>query len=147
MTGKLVKLWSDPKGLPVLVALSLAKAIKTHPAVGWVRADQIANAEVLAELNEVRKKNEELQRTVNSTPPQIANLAGLDSTVVIWGMEQETPYGDAKRWKLTMTWGKLFAAFAPYLLTSPLESSAKNLFRDVLKYLKVADGFDNFDVD
>ena len=38
MDGRLVKLWTKPEELPGLVALSLTKTIKAHPAVGWVRA-------------------------------------------------------------------------------------------------------------
>jgi hypothetical protein len=38
------------------VAVSLNRAIELHPAVGWVRADTVANVEALSELNEARKE-------------------------------------------------------------------------------------------
>ena len=60
-TNRLVKFWKAADELPGLVALSLSKTIKTYPAIGWVRADKIGNAELLNELNELRKKKEELE--------------------------------------------------------------------------------------
>jgi hypothetical protein len=133
MSGNLVKLWSDPKGLPGLVALSLAKAIKTHPAVGWVRANQIANAAILAELNEVRKKNEELQKQFERTSPQLTNIAGLNSKVAIRGTGGFAPFGDKHDWQITTTWGKVFGGFAPHLLSGVTENNAKEIFTDLLK--------------
>jgi hypothetical protein len=59
--NRLVKFWKAADELPGLVALSLSKTIKTYPAMGWVRADKIGNAELLNELNELRKKKEELE--------------------------------------------------------------------------------------
>ena len=41
-SGRLVKLWKTADELPGLVALSLSKTMKTYPAVGWVRANQVA---------------------------------------------------------------------------------------------------------
>lgn len=42
-TGSIVRFWAKPEELPGLVALSLNHAMKRYPAVGWVRADTIAN--------------------------------------------------------------------------------------------------------
>ena len=60
-TGRLVRFWKQADELPGLVALSLNKTIKTYPAVGWVRANAVANTEALSELNALRKRNEELE--------------------------------------------------------------------------------------
>ena len=46
--GRLVKFWTKAEELPGLVALSLSKTIKVYPAIGWVRADNVANDELLA---------------------------------------------------------------------------------------------------
>jgi hypothetical protein len=59
-TGRLVRFWTSPAELPGLVALSLSKTIKMYPAVGWVRANTVANTSLLEELNTLRKRNEEL---------------------------------------------------------------------------------------
>ena len=61
-TGRLVKFWNNSAELPELVALSLTKAIKTYPAVGWVRASDAIDQSVLLELNDLRKQNERLSK-------------------------------------------------------------------------------------
>jgi len=48
-TGRLVKFWSNASELPGLVALSVPKTIKSYPAVGWIRADQVRTASLLNE--------------------------------------------------------------------------------------------------
>lgn len=62
--GRLVKFWSSPDQLPGLVSLSLAKTIKTYPAVGWVRANIVSSADTLSEINELRKENHELKQKI-----------------------------------------------------------------------------------
>jgi hypothetical protein len=62
-TGRLVKFWSTAKELPGLVALSLNKCIKAYPAVGWVRADKVANLDLLEEVNNLRRRNQELEKS------------------------------------------------------------------------------------
>ena len=58
--NRLIKFWKSAEELPGLVALSVSKAIKSYPAVGWMRANQIPSAELLREINELRKRNDEL---------------------------------------------------------------------------------------
>jgi hypothetical protein len=61
-TGCIVRYWTKAEELPGLVALSLIKTIKTYPAIGWVRANHIANIDALRELNQLRKLNAELEK-------------------------------------------------------------------------------------
>ncbi|CUR77128.1 putative protein containing a TIR (Toll-Interleukin 1-resistance) domain protein [Achromobacter xylosoxidans] len=63
-TNRLVQYWRKADELPGLVALSLLSTMKMYPAIGWVRANQRDSAEILNELNEVRKENEKLQSTL-----------------------------------------------------------------------------------
>jgi len=67
---KLAKMWREPKELPGLVAISLSKTMKTHPAVGWVRGDLIASAQLLSEINDLRKRNEWLESGCAKRSPQ-----------------------------------------------------------------------------
>ena len=60
--SRLVKFWSNPAELPGLIALSLTKAIKTYPAVGWVRASDVVDQSILLELNDLRKENERFSK-------------------------------------------------------------------------------------
>lgn len=133
--GRLVKFWSSASELPGLVALSLSKTIKTYPAIGWVRADQVASADILTELNDLRKRNQELERIASQLAPEdakapVANLAGLDERVTMAGTHW---YHDIKDdWNHTLTWADLFALIAPYLLQHPNDEYIKTVLKSAL---------------
>ncbi len=120
-TGRLVKFWKTASDLPSLVMLSLQKTIKLYPAVGWVRANLIASADVLSEINELRKQNAELQtRLADAAPkPVLPNLAGLDETTLMSG--RYYLFNSAHDWKFETTWRNLFGWIAPYLAKHPYE--------------------------
>src|SRR5262249_48033152 len=58
---RVVDEWENKHELAAAVGASLGAAIAEFPRPGWVRGDQVANQTVLAELNEVRKRNEEVE--------------------------------------------------------------------------------------
>ncbi|TAN68483.1 MAG: DUF4062 domain-containing protein [Methylobacter sp.] len=70
-TGRLVKFWQNAGELPGIVALSLSKTIKMFPAIGWVRADRVSSEELLIEINDLRKKNAELNNALSEMEPSI----------------------------------------------------------------------------
>lgn len=118
--NRLVKFWSTGAELPGLVALSLSKTIKTYPAIGWVRGDQATNPELLNEINELRKKKDELTKELNRLRKdevvEIPDLAPLDSPVALTGV----PYHNAlATWTFETTWKELFGIIAPHLLDHP----------------------------
>ena len=57
MSGRLVRFWKSTDQISGLVALSLSRTIKTYPATGWVRAN---NLEELSELKQQLKSAHEL---------------------------------------------------------------------------------------
>lgn len=59
--GRLVDFWTSPEQLQAKVALAMLNAIRTFPAVGWVRADRAANEKVLADIAELREENQNLR--------------------------------------------------------------------------------------
>jgi Domain of unknown function (DUF4062) len=133
--GRIAKVWSTASELAGVVAVSLGKTIRAYPAVGWVRANQVASSDVLTELNEVRKRNEELTRTVAelsaaNAEPAIQDLAGLEDTVTVAGTRKRGEFQDS--WKITLTWGELFALIAPQLLDHPNDGAVKYMLRDAL---------------
>ena len=83
-TGRLVKFWQNASELPGLVSRNLSHAMNAHPAVGWVRADRAASEQILTEINNLRKENDELaqgsimqEREIErlKSPPLIEGLA------------------------------------------------------------------------
>lgn len=118
--NRLVKFWRTADELPGLVALSLSKTIKTYPAVGWVRADQASNTELLNEINELRKKEdaleEELVQLRKSQVVEIPDLASLDDAIAVEGTAS---LSNKSKWRFDITWRELFAIIAPHLLEHP----------------------------
>jgi Domain of unknown function (DUF4062) len=133
--GRLVNFWSSAEELPSLVALSLISTIKTYPAVGWVRADQVANLDLLKDLNSLRKRNKELEEVVAKTlTPQerirVDNLAGLDEEFIIKGTDHYG--GETREWDYKITWAGIFAFIAPYLLEHPNDDYVKTILKDAI---------------
>ncbi|HXT64164.1 MAG TPA: DUF4062 domain-containing protein [Pyrinomonadaceae bacterium] len=125
--NRLVKFWSTASELPGLVALSLSKTIKTYPAVGWIRADQVGNTELLSDINELRKRKEELEQQLSqplkSATVSVPNLAPLEDSVTIFGYT--SPLSGRLRWECQTTWKGLFAMIAPFLVKPPSDDSLK----------------------
>ena len=129
--GRLVKSWKTAEELPGLVALSLTKTIKMYPAVGWVRANHVANESILQEINELRKENFELQKNLKDVDGKqelrIDDIANIDSMFTIHGSYKSDRYSYAEHFDFTSTlsWRELFALIAPYLLEHPNDASVK----------------------
>jgi hypothetical protein len=137
--GRLVKFWENATELPGLVSINLSHAVNAHPAIGWVRADKVANVEVLGEINEVRKKNAELQAQIGeykralanlASPPALKDLAGLDEEIEVGGRYWSG--GAFRRWHIRTTWRKIFAHISPYLLTNPNGETVKGILAPAL---------------
>lgn len=121
--GRLVKYWRTADELPGIVSLSLSKTIKTYPAAGWVRGSSAASSEVLEEINELRKKNAELQEALNAATPArslfVPNLAGLDAQFTLSGTYKTSYDGQGFQWSSQLTFGQMFALIGPHLLEHP----------------------------
>jgi uncharacterized protein DUF4062 len=128
--GRLVKFWKTADDLPGKVALSLSQTIKTHPAVGWVRANRTASEEILSEINELRKRNDRLANLVAQAQPkpEIKDLAGLDEEVTLPGTYYDNYYKRRKDWTSKTTWRQIFAYVGPYLTTLSESRSRKAHF-------------------
>jgi hypothetical protein len=132
-TGRLVQFWNNSAELPGLVALNLLNAIRTYPAIGWVRADKVANVEVLSEINELRKRNAELQTSLAKLQPAppIEGLAALDEEIVVTGRQESGHY--KYDWNHKTTWRKTFAHISPYLVSFPTHYEVKSTLTSALK--------------
>jgi hypothetical protein len=141
-TGRLVRFWKSANELPGIVALSLSKTIKTYPARGWVRADRVPSEDLLAELNDVRKQNEnllkELARRQLSAQPVVEGLAGLDDIFELHGTHWYD--GRTRRWTAKMSWRAMFAAIGPYLVQHPASSTVKDVLEKAAFLLSSSSG-------
>jgi hypothetical protein len=130
--GRLVRFWTSATELPGIVALSLSKTIKTHPARGWIRADRAASEDLLQEINQVRKQNLELSQALaalESVPdPQSLNLASLDETIELSGTFRQQ--GKDYPWTVSPTWRQIFGYLSPYLVQHPADSTVKHVIAE-----------------
>ncbi|MGL4481277.1 MAG: DUF4062 domain-containing protein, partial [Lactococcus garvieae] len=142
-TGRLVKFWNHANELPGLVALSLTKTIKTYPAIGWVRANNQSSAESLNEINELRKENDKLRKSLENFESaakfSLSNLADYSESIELSGTYKTQYNGDSFAWKTEMTWAEIFSAISPYLLEFPSDGMVKikleqNAFSRLNKY-------------
>lgn len=137
--NRLIKTWKIGNELPGLVALSLSKTIKTYPAIGWVRATSIGTAELLAEINALRKENEELRNKLakeNQNIVSIEDIASLDEHIEIQAKYRVDRGSYLANWNGKITWKTLFALIAPKILKKPNDYLAKsNLSSCIHNYL------------
>lgn len=147
-TDRLVKFWKSAEELPGMVALSLSKTIKTYPAIGWVRASAVASEEMLIEINQLRKDNEQLRLTVSNLSreptPTVEDMADFDDTYTVNGkVTKEHHYGGQlsythEIWNATLTWRQMFGLLAPYLIEKPNDTLVqKTLARYLADVAKV----------
>lgn len=150
MDGRLVKFWKTAEELPGLVALSLTKTIKTYPAVGWVRASNVANENILAEINELRKQNSELQNALvvleqqANNKPAVEGIADIDSKFTVHGEYKVVRQGYSTRrydFECNISWREMFAMIAPYLVEHPNDTAVELQLARLLK--EVATGNDD----
>ncbi|HTS11497.1 MAG TPA: DUF4062 domain-containing protein [Candidatus Limnocylindrales bacterium] len=128
-TNRLVKFWKSAEELPGLVALSLANTLRMFPAVGWVRADKMASEDLLREINELRKQNDQLQATVTElrSEPTINNLASLQDKMQLDGTYRDRWSRASSKWTASLTWSEIFACIAPYLARFPTDTTVKSI--------------------
>ena len=140
---RLVKFWNNANELPGLVALSLTKTIKMYPAIGWVRANQVSNEELLIELNQLRKENKKIleknSRFANTQSVSIENIADINSLFKIHGFYKLPDYNENIPWTTQISWKEIFVLISPYLIEQPIDYKVKNyLINDLNKLREIS---------
>jgi Domain of unknown function (DUF4062) len=137
--GRLVKFWNNAEELPGLVALSLTKTMKMYPAIGWVRANQVSNEELLIELNQLRKENkkilEENSQIINTQATNIENIADIDSLFEVRGSCKSSRSDIDIPWMTQISWKEIFVLISPYLNEQPLSYQVRQYLLDGLNEL------------
>lgn len=130
--NRLVKPWRSAGDLPALALSNLAYAMKTYPAVGWIRADKAASEDLLQEINDLRKQNNQLQAEVaeHSSEPAVENLAGLEEKMPLSGMCTNRYNGQKDAWRASLSWREIFAFISPYLVRFPADEYVKSILAE-----------------
>lgn len=135
-TGRLVKHWKTADELPGLVALSLTRTMKTHPAIGWIRGDAAVSREVLADALVLSKENarlkSEIAELLKENKPQIDTLVSLDTNFKIHATVRPRGRTTDEPWTEVRTWGNIFGLLAPHLMKHPHDETVKLTLRCAL---------------
>lgn len=127
--------WKTAEDLKAKVIVGLTAAMKRHPTVGWVRADQVPTEATIAEVLGLRNRVAELEAEAAAarvTPPVgTEDLEQGDDTFEINMSFKARPSGtylDRSEYTahIRLTWSKIFAAVAPTMIS---EASGDELRR------------------
>lgn len=133
--------WTSAEDLRAKVIISITNAIRRHPAIGWVRADQVPKggtlADVLALRNRVNELEAELQEISLSPPQGTEGLEQGDDPVSIDGEFDTGDYMDLSSTThaitIRLTWNEIFAGVAPTLIS---EASQEDLYATFQRFLE-----------
>jgi hypothetical protein len=129
--------WNSPDDLKAKVIVGLTNATKRNPGVGWIRADKIPGENILSDMLELRKKNEQLEAQLEAQrigPPKGTEelVQGDDEFEIKCKFEV---YGkdvsDFKTYSGTfiVAWNDIWGAIAPTLINEATERQ----FRGAIK--------------
>lgn len=161
---KTCKFWSNYNELGGLVSRSLIQLRKTHPAIGWVRANQVASEETTKEILDLRKTKDDLrdqlEKTNISAPEGTEDLAQNDDLFEInytvkskinWeGEIVSYQYGVGTRknfnFKINLKWSEIFYVVLPKMfgeasntqIRAALNSKLSKLASDNKKIMKLS---------
>ena len=117
---KLCKYWSNPSELGSVVSRSLVQLMKSTPAIGWVRANELPDKDAAIELLRLREQVEELEgqlaRIRITAPKGAEELAqGEDILQVTYGFDVREGFQRLAKYhfSLTISWNSLFGVCGP----------------------------------
>ncbi len=124
--GRMVKFWTNTGELGGVVSRSMLKLIKAKPAVGWVRADQLADKDA-SEIVKLRRRIDELEselRQLSTTAPK--GTEGLAQGEDEYELKYTyTEYNGDKTREMSVailrTWNAIFAVIAPHMMDEASE--------------------------
>lgn len=115
-TGRIRGAWETPHELAIEVMAALGEAFDSSPAVGWVRADEIASTEALTDIVRLQKENTALHSELSKVAFKIENLARFDEEFKVKGPrlnpQGHVLPGPSGRWELSISWGNIFLLIA-----------------------------------
>lgn len=132
--------WESADELKAKVIVGLTAATKRHPAVGWVRADQVPSGTSLTDILRLKDRVAELEaelRTAKTTPPPGTEdlYQGVDTfelNLAFRAVRPDLPdYSPARlsyNATINPTWNEIFAGVAPVLINEASEPDFRRAF-------------------
>lgn len=130
---KMCKSYENPKDLGSVASRSMIKLIKKHPAIGWVRANNLTSAESNIEIIELRKKVQELEEKLykqkNFAPQGADSLEqGEDKIELKYHYVQNAWQSmvDSEDGSIEFTWDEVFSILSPLMVDEAPEDALRN---------------------
>jgi hypothetical protein len=130
--------WKNADELKSKVIIGLTTAAKRYPAIGWVRADNIANEATLVEMLNLKNRVAELERDAmalsDRPPPGVEDLSqGEDEFEFRLGFIARSAKDEASYTaKIKQTWNGIFAAVAPCMIHEAADRVLKHAFQQFI---------------
>jgi len=133
--------WKNAEDLKAKVIIGITSAVKRHPAIGWIRADEVPSEATLTEVLLLRERISELEATAESDRVQAPKGTeqlhqGDDSFEIKFGFDARKrlnapPYYDETSYTATIdpTWNEIFAAIAPSMIHEISENELNQTFK------------------
>ena len=120
---RVCKGWTTADGLGSVVSRSLVALRKSHPAVGWIRADQLPET-TTAEILELRKKVDKLEGALQAARTQAP--AGADKLAQgdeLCEVKCKSRWGNGVRYSDTLSWDDILYLTLPAMMAEADEST------------------------
>ena len=143
---KMCRHYDSPKELRAEVMHSVLHTIRTKPAVGWVRADQLASGEATAEILKLRTLVENLKSDLDAArteaPPGTADLAQGTDLIEVPYTYKEDLWDGGKQYSdvFPTTWDELFAAVALIMMREASDSSLRERLDELVRAHELSKG-------
>lgn len=145
---RMCRFWDSPADLGSQVSRSLIKLIKTHPAIGWVRGDQVPSEGATAEILSLRRMVDELERKLSdaatSAPEGSNTFAQGDEEISLSYTFLSSPSGyrhDATTYvkDSVLTWDEIFSSLAPLMIDEADEAALMTALNSLIRAKEYSD--------
>lgn len=151
---KMCKSWTTAHELGAVVSRSFIQLQKTHPAIGWVRANLVPEKDSSIEILELKREIERLQSQIENSrtqaPKGSEKLAqGDDEFIIHYTCKSNdgstSQVFDTHSWKgvIIATWNDVFYEISPELI----DEASEPLIRHVINQFVKRKGLEKYKTD
>jgi hypothetical protein len=137
--------WSSPQDLADVVRKAMPMLVRQNPAQGWVRAGQVADLSQIREVQDLKKRIEDLEKekhelTAGWRPP-LETLARGNDVVGLQYSCNAYIKGDCKvtMAETRLTWDEVFAAVGPQMMNEVPEAVMREALEEAIAARALSD--------
>ena len=130
--------WSSPADLGDVVRKSMPMLVRQNPASGWVRASQVADLSQIREVQDLKKRIDELEKekhelTAGWRPPLETLARGSDSVALQYSCNAYIK-GDCKvtMAESKLTWDEVIATVGPQMMSEVPEAVMREALEEAI---------------